>query len=270
MKISSKERMSREVFVFTLIELLVVIAIIAILAAMLLPALRQAKESANQIKCASNIKQFGNALQMYVIDSNSYAPYGKFAIGSDIPGGLPHHPKLVAYMSWTWNFQLWPYLKSYEVFLCPSSQRTVENLITGSGGTHAWSTYNSHGFVYGYNTRLSSYYDSAAPPTYRTPMKSTVWRHPSQAVAFGDTRNQYSRIPGDLMIPVHQQHKWGTDSGQNLTPEQVSHRHNDMTNLGYADGHVKAMRTLDIFTAHTYGSPYYLWYWQTPFWDPRK
>jgi prepilin-type N-terminal cleavage/methylation domain-containing protein/prepilin-type processing-associated H-X9-DG protein len=74
MKVRSGPELKQSPQAFTLIELLVVIAIIAILAAMLLPSLARAKETAKRISCANSLHQFGIAARMYIDDNDGRFP----------------------------------------------------------------------------------------------------------------------------------------------------------------------------------------------------
>lgn len=86
--------------IFTLIELLIVIAIIAILAALLLPALGKAKEAGMRIDCASREKQLAQAVNMYVNDNNDYLIYEKTDaewMNATIPYIAPSFPGVYEY-----------------------------------------------------------------------------------------------------------------------------------------------------------------------------
>ena len=100
---------------FTIIELLVVVAVIAILAALLLPALQGAREKAREMNCWSNYGQLGKALQQYLNEYEGGAPYSQ--------GGVYQSWNRIKYNanSCPWPQQILLYAMDPDVFWCPSS-----------------------------------------------------------------------------------------------------------------------------------------------------
>jgi prepilin-type N-terminal cleavage/methylation domain-containing protein len=133
-KLQKTRRHGRVASGFTLIELLVVIAIIAILAAMLLPALSRAKQRAITTKCLNHLKQLQLCWHMYVDDNNTYlppnhssGPHASLA-GSWILGNVQSDISTTNIE----NGVLFPYNKSVAIYKCPADQSVVQATRTES------------------------------------------------------------------------------------------------------------------------------------------
>ena len=132
---------------FTLIELLVVIAVIALLAAILFPVFARARENARRSACLSNLKQIGLGLLQYTQDYDERLP-----IQPDFGGGgsyiVPDYTTTNASQR-VWITEIYPYVKSYQLFRCPSAPADTA-LTLEPNGNNANSYYFS-GVVAGRN-----------------------------------------------------------------------------------------------------------------------
>ena len=206
---------------FTLIELLVVIAMIAILAAMLMPALQKARARAQQTQCANNVGTLSRLMLTYAGDNDDHA-FFCYDTGEGSSYGATYSNNSVT-LKYFWHYvgtTYWGAVKTYGkerykinpqaavVYQCPAP------VIFGS------QTMTSYGYSYSVgNTAATN--------------KLTRHRYYSKLLLFVDTA---SRLKGTTHNPWYT-----TSSEEGLRTKNLGRRHNGSGNTGFADGHVEAI-----------------------------
>src|SRR5687768_3913934 len=130
---------------FTLVELLVVIGIIAVLIAILLPTLNRARDNALRIQCQSNLRNLMHAVIMYSAENKNYMPYCNWAGTPPNHTGWLYKDPLVADPAHVETGSLWPYLKTRELYKCPSHTE-----LRSGGPTEMMTSYLMNGAVQNY------------------------------------------------------------------------------------------------------------------------
>ena len=258
---------------FTLIELLVVIAIIAILAAMLLPALGAAKSRAQATACLSNTKQFGLAFTMYAGDNQDFFPSNDpwwpaspaFNSAGN-PCGKEWSRKVMGQPTATTPALLMAnYLPNNLVWVCPSRKRGLSYKVGGAVVGHLNPSIT--GFLsYGFNDcKVFGAIDSSGNMRNTTKFKASSVRKPSETVAISDTSgsndpSDSNTSDGAAWLDTY----WAGTSGPNALPvvsglgngrlQTAYAKHSkNMVNIVYVDGHAGPTRPSALTWGQFYG-----------------
>ena len=221
---------------FTLIELLVVIAIIAILAAILFPVFARARENARRSSCQSNLKQIGLGLLQYTQDYDEKYVITRWYNGTN---------------GQAWPVTLQPYLKSTQIFQCPSDTISGSTAANGAMSPTYWNNPPAPQFhsSYVYNTDIgndgnNSAANSGVSQSAIDSVAKTIMVMDGGANTSSNADPlKWTQVPNAFMVyPVPNTNNTSPyDQGAPIP------RHLETTNVLYADGHVKSQRVTAIY-----------------------
>ena len=219
---------------FTLIELLVVIAIIAILAAMLLPALARAKGMASSISCVNNLRTVMQATIMYADEHDGVMPVYSQASGMGAGGYTWIGLNTSSVYDLTDNPILGPYLgNSWQVMICPSVTLDSSGTADGLGSGKETGCYGGAG--YGYNANWFGSY--VKDFNVSLPAMSS----PSNTIIFGDnaraSMGPMTYDPPQMQLFMYCKEK---PDGSLYASGTTHFRHFERANIAWGDGHVTA------------------------------
>ena len=207
---------------FTLIELLVVIAIIAVLAAILFPVFAKAREKARQTSCLANIKQLGLAVMQYVSDYDETYPvsYQDAASGAGSAAQIPL----------TWPNRLLPYIKSEQLYACPSDRRPPNVDFVGCRAV-----LQSYAWNYWVGIDIPAYASPGAYHDYFEVRSLAEVAAPAQFLLFVDDSSDWLAAGWGGRFNTLDSPDWF----YNFDRQIMAGRHNEGDNALFGDGHAK-------------------------------